>query len=150
MRMAGPDESRAPGHADTRAVDVLVVDDSEIMCELAARMLRGFGCRVTVAYGGKQAMELLSTQDFDIVLMDCQMPDVDGFDVVRVFRLAEKSRGDGRHVPIVAVTGETAEECKARCHEAGMDDYLGKPFTSAALRRTVERHVRLPASKSAP
>lgn len=148
--MAGPDDSRTPGHADTRAVYVLVVDDSEIMCELAARMLRGFGCRVEVAYGGKHAMELLSERDFDIVLMDCQMPEVDGFDVVRVYRLAEKDRADGKRVPIVAVTGETAEECKAACHEAGMDDYLGKPFTSAALKRTIERWIGLPAAKSEP
>jgi CheY-like chemotaxis protein len=135
--------STRPGGNEVR---VLVVDDSEIMCELATRMLQGFGFRVEVAYGGKQALGLLLTREFDVVLIDCQMPGVDGYDVVRTYRRAEPLRADGRRLPFIAVTGETAEECRPACLEAGMDDYLGKPFTAADLKRIVERWIHISKS----
>jgi CheY-like chemotaxis protein len=138
--MAGSEDSQPlTKRSRERAVHVLVVDDSEIMCELAARMLREFGCTAELALGGKRALELLSEHSFDVVLMDCQMPDLDGYAVVRQYRLVERERGDGRHTPIVAMTGEIGAECRRACLAAGMDDYLGKPFKVAELGAMIER-----------
>jgi CheY-like chemotaxis protein len=120
-------------------VHVLVVDDSEIMCELATRMLREFGCTAEVAMRGKRALELLAEHSFDVVLMDCQMPDLDGYSVVRKYRLLEGERADGRRTPIVAITGDVGAECRKACLAAGMDDYLGKPFKVAELCSVIER-----------
>jgi CheY-like chemotaxis protein len=123
-------------------VHILIVDDSEIMCELAARMLREFGCSAELALGGKRALELLTARSYDVVLMDCQMPDLDGYSVVRRYRVIERERGDGRHTPIVAMTGDIGAECRKSCLEAGMDDYLGKPFKVADLCSAIERWAR--------
>jgi CheY-like chemotaxis protein len=123
-------------------VHVLIVDDSEIMCELASRMLREFGCSSELALGGKRALELLSVRTYDVVLMDCQMPDLDGYAVVRRYRELERKHGDGRHTPIVAMTGDVGGECRKACLEAGMDDYLGKPFKVADLCSVVERWAK--------
>lgn len=138
--MTGSEDSQPPTQRSRgQTVHVLVVDDSEIMCELAARMLREFGCSAELALGGKRALELLSQHSFDVVLMDCQMPDLDGYSVVRKYRVLERERGDGRRVPIVAMTGDIGVECRSACLAAGMDDYLGKPFKVAELRSVVER-----------
>lgn len=138
------DDSRFPSRPRERTASVLVVDDSEIMCELAARMLRGFGFRVELAHGGEQALDLLRSRTFDLVLMDCQMPGLDGFAVVRTYREIETQHRDGTRLPIIALTGETGADSQAACLESGMDDYLGKPYTAADLRRVVERWVRIP------
>jgi CheY-like chemotaxis protein len=138
--MTGSEGSQPPTlRSREQAAHVLVVDDSEIMCELAARMLREFGCSAELALGGRRGLELLAERSFDVVLMDCQMPDLDGYSVVREYRLLERVRGDGRRTPIVAMTGDTGAECRAACLAAGMDDYLGKPFKVAALCSMIER-----------
>jgi CheY-like chemotaxis protein len=130
-----------------------VVDDSEIMCELAVRMLREFGCTAELAMGGKRALELLAEHSFDVVLMDCQMPDLDGYSVVQKYRLLEAGRADGRRTPIVAMTGDTGAEYRNACLAAGMDDFLGKPFKVADLRSVIERwagRVLGPTSSAPP
>jgi two-component system, sensor histidine kinase and response regulator len=112
---------------------VLVVEDNEVNRYVVQAMLGGLGCQVTLATGGEQGVELASTQPFDLILMDCQMPVVDGFEATRRIRYARVA------TPIIALTANALHGDRERCLEAGMDDYLAKPFSRAALRETLRR-----------
>jgi CheY-like chemotaxis protein len=140
--MADSDDPPLTQRSAEPLVHVLIVDDSEIMCELAARTLREFGCSSEQALGGVRALKLLSARTYDVVLLDCQMPDLDGYSVVRRYRELERKHADGRRTPIVAMTGDVGGECRKACLEAGMDDYLGKPFRVADLRSMIERWAK--------
>ncbi|NJD06729.1 MAG: response regulator [Methylococcaceae bacterium] len=107
---------------------VLLVEDSPVNQEVARRMLELAGCRVQVANHGREALALLDGHRFDLVFMDCHMPEMDGFDATRAIRRQNHANRQGGRLPIIALTADvikgTAEECQA----AGMDDYLAKPF----------------------
>jgi len=105
-------------------------------------MLGSFACRTSVAEDGRQALEALERERFDIVLMDCQMPEVDGFAATAEIRRRESR--NGRRVPIVALTAHAMDGDEARCIAAGMDDYLAKPFSLAALRAKLVRWGNAP------
>jgi two-component system sensor histidine kinase/response regulator len=100
---------------------------------------------VTVADNGLQALERLDGVDFDIVLMDVQMPEMNGLEATRAIR--EIERGTGRHVPIVAMTAHAMSGDRERCLDAGMDDYLTKPIRAEALVTYVERLTMLEKTK---
>ena len=119
--------SRLQGH-------VLLAEDNAVNREVARAALESFGLRVSVAGNGLKALEAVSGEHFDLVLMDCQMPEMDGFEATRRIRAAEASGAHGsRRLPIVAVTAGAVEGDRERCLAAGMDDYLAKPFRQAAL-----------------
>jgi len=111
------------------------VDDNVINVKVAERMLGRFGCRVTSASRGEDALDLLQRETFDMVLMDCQMPGLDGYETTRALRVLE--RGTGRHVPVVAATANAMRGDREVCIEAGMDDYIAKPLAFEELRRIV-------------
>ncbi len=117
-------------------VHVLLVDDNEINQRLAGAMLRGTGCRVTVAGNGQEALRALQTDDFQLVLMDIQMPVLDGYQATRWIR--EKLR---LTLPIVGLSANVYREEIDQCYEAGMNDYLSKPYTEMALREKLARWV---------
>jgi two-component system sensor histidine kinase/response regulator len=119
------------------ALKVLLVEDNPINMEMALAMLGSFACRTTVAENGRQALEALARESFDIVLMDCQMPGMDGFAATAEIRRSEAL--DGRRVPIIALTAHAMDGDEARCIAAGMDDYLAKPFSLGALRAKLVR-----------
>jgi hypothetical protein len=98
-------------------------------------MLKQLGCQVEVAGNGKIAAGMCQTDDYDLVLMDCQMPVMDGFEAAQVIRLGESP---GARVPIVAMTAHTGVEDRDNCLAAGMDDFLSKPVTKHALKRLLE------------
>ncbi len=115
-------------------------------------MLESFGLRVSVAGNGLQALEALAAQSFDLVLMDCQMPEMDGFEATRRIRQREREKGvtaSGRQ-PIVAVTANAIEGDRERCLAAGMDDYLSKPFSKAGLHDLLSRWLRTDRPAPAP
>jgi CheY-like chemotaxis protein len=116
-----------PGH-------VLVVDDNEVNALVVGAMLETMGCRVQAVESGEQALVLLTEASFDMVLMDCQMPGMDGYEATRRIR----REGGKRRLPIVALTANGDRE---RCLQAGMDDYLTKPVTAQALRQAIDRWV---------
>src|SRR6185295_10162002 len=91
---------------------------------VATRMLERLGYRVEVAENGVEALAILSDKSFDLVLMDCQMPEMDGFETARAIRLRE---GAEKHTPIVAMTANAMQGDRERCLAAGMDDYIAKP-----------------------
>jgi two-component system sensor histidine kinase/response regulator len=102
-------------------------------------MLERIGCAVTVAGDGLKALAALEVGSFDLILMDCQMPELDGYQATRRIREREQREGSGRRIPIVALTGHAMEENRAQCLAAGMDDHLSKPMTRAQLKEVLER-----------
>jgi signal transduction histidine kinase/CheY-like chemotaxis protein/HPt (histidine-containing phosphotransfer) domain-containing protein len=111
---------------------VLLVEDNPVNLEVAVGMLESFGCRVATATDGKQALERYASGEFSLIFMDCQMPEMDGFEATAAIRKAEaKSK---RHVPIVALTAGAIEGDRELCLASGMDDYVTKPFTPEQMR----------------
>src|SRR5437660_538846 len=104
---------------------ILIVDDQAINQKILVHLLNREGHHTRTADNGRQAVELLERERFDLVLMDVQMPEMDGLEATAAIRARERQRGG--HVPIVAVTTNTAPGDREKCLEAGMDDYLPKP-----------------------
>lgn len=117
--------------------DVLLVEDNLINQDVCREMLRKLECRVDVAENGREAVEALSKRKYDIVLMDCHMPEMDGFEATKQIRRNEIKAGKGR-VPIVALTGDVRIGIRDQCQAVGMDDYLSKPFYLAELQYILE------------
>lgn len=119
---------------------VLVAEDCAINQMVAESMLTEMGCTVTVVDNGLLAVESVNTDQFDVLLMDCQMPVMDGYEATRRIRESEKSLAPSLHLPICALTANTLPEDRIRCQECGMDDFLGKPFDMDALSQMLLRH----------
>jgi signal transduction histidine kinase/ActR/RegA family two-component response regulator len=115
---------------------VLLVEDNQLNADLAKDLLNALGLEVSFATDGQQAVLALSEASFDIVLMDCQMPVMDGYEATRTIRMQEEERGAPR-VPIVAVTANALAGDREKCLEAGMDDHLAKPYTADQLREVL-------------
>jgi signal transduction histidine kinase/HPt (histidine-containing phosphotransfer) domain-containing protein/ActR/RegA family two-component response regulator len=126
----------SPGFGPAR---VLLVDDVAVNQKVALTMLRRFGCLADLASNGEEALALLERNVYDVVLMDCQMPLMDGFSATRVQR--DREAKTGRHVPIVAMTAHAMHGDRERCLAAGMDDYVAKPVRREALQGALERWV---------
>jgi signal transduction histidine kinase/CheY-like chemotaxis protein/streptogramin lyase/HPt (histidine-containing phosphotransfer) domain-containing protein len=138
--LGSPGWSVAREEASTR---VLLVEDNAVNQEVARAMLEDLGCQVEVAGRGREALEVSSDRGYDLVLMDCHMPAMDGFQTTRLFRSREAERlggpGGARRTPIVALTAFAMKEDRERCRAAGMDDYLSKPFTKGQLQELLTR-----------
>jgi two-component system sensor histidine kinase/response regulator len=102
-------------------------------------LLDTWHCRATIVDNGRLAIEALAKQDFDLVLMDVQMPEMDGLTATARIRELEKKMN--RHVPIIAMTAHAMRGDRERCLEAGMDDYVSKPISSTILLETICRVV---------
>ncbi len=111
---------------------VLLAEDNPVNIEVARTYLEEFGCSVRVAENGREAVDAHAAQGFDLILMDAQMPDLDGLSATRMIREREAAQ-DLTRIPIIAVTANAFAEDRARCLEAGMDDYLSKPYSEAQL-----------------
>jgi CheY-like chemotaxis protein len=120
-----------PAGAGVRSLRVLLAEDNEVNQQVAVRMLEKRGHRVVVAGDGKTAIDHAADQEFDVILMDVQMPEMGGFEATAAIR--ERERSSGEHVPIIAMTAHTLKGDRERCLEAGMDGYVGKPISAAAL-----------------
>ena len=119
------------------AARVLLVEDNRVNQLVAVGMLGRIGCAVETAATGREAVERFAPGRYDLVLMDCQMPDMDGFEATAAIRALEA--GGASHTPIVALTANAIEGDRDQCLAAGMDDYLAKPFRLSELRRIVTR-----------
>jgi len=136
--------SRTPGTArihnpdfyqSTFNLKLLVVEDNEINQEVARGILEMFGCDVTMASSGSVALEFLEQESFDAVFLDCQMPEMDGFEVVRRIRKFEKFNS----MPVVAMTAHSMPGDRDKCLSAGMNDYLAKPVNPDLLIHILRR-----------
>ena len=125
---ASPDSTRA----------LLVVEDNVVNQRVAVHMLQRLGYRGDVAANGREALEALTRIPYAAVLMDCQMPDMDGFEATAAIRQREST---DRHTTIIAMTANALQGERERCLEAGMDDYISKPVQIEALREVLGRWV---------
>ena len=116
----------------------LVVEDNTTNQKVARLMLENIGCRVDVAANGKEAVEMLELLPYDVLFMDCEMPEMDGYEATAEIR---RRHANDRHVPIVAMTAKAIQGDRARCLEAGMDDYISKPVRLEDLEAALARWV---------
>jgi len=143
-----PGKGRAP---------VLLVEDSPVNLEVGVAILESMGCVVETAVNGRRALDRYGNGDFSLIFMDCQMPEMDGFETTIEIRRREAL--SGKHTPIIALTASVVEDGRQRCLAVGMDDYLAKPFTleqmramltnwlGAAPRPAAREHLALVAEK---
>ena len=137
-----PDEVTSPGVKF--ASRVLLAEDNEINSIVAVAMLKKLGCEVETVINGRAAVDEAQTTQYDLIFMDCQMPEMDGFEAARRIREINHSDAAGagiemRRTPIVALTANAITGDRERCLEAGMDDYVAKPFTQEELTQVMLR-----------
>ncbi|MBV1776077.1 response regulator [Burkholderiaceae bacterium DAT-1] len=118
----------------SRSLHILLAEDNAMNRKLALALLQGGGHRITIAVNGREAVEHYQTQRFDLVLMDMQMPEMDGLQATRNIREIEDGKG---HTPIVAMTANASPEDRRKCIESGMDEFLTKPLSIDALRALI-------------
>jgi CheY-like chemotaxis protein len=120
-------------------LSVLLAEDNHLNRLVAETRLKKLGCRVTVVEDGRGAVEACEREEFHLILMDCQMPEMDGFEATARIRQQE---GDGRRTPIVALTALAMAGDRQKCLAAGMDDYISKPLSGDDLQNIIERWGR--------
>ena len=130
--VAQNDEPNPEGEKKEYALRVLVAEDNVVNQKVALRMLEKLGCRADVAANGLEAVAAVERVPYDLVLMDCQMPELDGYAATRSIRAKEKN---GHRMVIVAMTANAMEGDRDRCLTVGMDDYLPKPVSSKNLEK---------------
>ena len=134
---------------------ILLVEDNRVNMEITTEMLHQFGCEVTPAVNGHEALKAVKNKAFDLIFMDCQMPEMDGFEAARHI-VSLKAAGQIASVPIVALTANALKGDRERCLESGMDDYLSKPMRKVNLeaillkwlRVRLEAHAEVPVALS--
>ena len=128
-----------PSEAPARRLSILLAEDNPVNQKLAARLLGKRGHDVTVVGTGREALAEVQNKEFDLVLMDVQMPEMDGLEATAVIREREKITGD--RLPVIAMTANAMTGDREKCLQAGMDDYISKPFQSEELIQKVEMHA---------
>ncbi len=129
------------GNPTFRGQRILLVEDNPVNQHVAQRLLQKLAATVTVANNGAEALDRLAEATFDAVLMDCQMPVMDGFTATRRIREAERESG-GKHLPIIALTANVMSEDRDSCTAAGMDAHLGKPIEPSQLIECLGRYLK--------
>lgn len=123
-----------------RGTRVLVVEDNVVNQRVAVRILEKLDCRADVAANGLEAVEALARSAYDCIFMDCQMPEMDGYEATAALR--QRERRTAQHTPIIAMTANAMQGDRERCLAAGMDDYIGKPIKSGELLAMLRKWVR--------
>lgn len=130
----GPDQ-------DLSSLSVLVVDDNDVNRLYMLHLLRKFGHKPATASTGQEALDVISREPFDVILMDVQLPDMDGLAVTRLIRAGQCGPANASDIPVLALTAFAQSEDRERCLEAGMDDHLAKPVRVPELLAAVTRAV---------
>lgn len=103
-------------------------------------LLKKLGCFADVAANGEEAATMAQAMQYDVILMDCEMPVMDGYAATTAIRTREKS--EGGHIPIVALTANVTDEAKRKCMNCGADDYITKPVTQKILQSVLEQYTK--------
>ncbi|MEW5756722.1 MAG: ATP-binding protein [Pseudomonadota bacterium] len=150
LRAAPPSpHSASPAAQFGHALSVLVAEDNPINQKLVLSILEKTPCHVTVANDGREAVELYQKKHFDLVLMDCQMPELDGYSATEEIRRMEKA-GQRAPVPIIALTANAVAGDREKCLACGMTDYVSKPFTQHELFSAMGKWLRMPPAPQKP
>jgi CheY-like chemotaxis protein len=134
--------SHGDGHAGLATVGlrILLAEDGLMNQKVAIRLLERRGHQVAVANNGRDAVAMAASQPYDLILMDVQMPEMDGLEATAEIRRHEQTTGE--HIPIIAMTAHAMKGDRERCIDAGMDDYIAKPIHSADLYRVIGAHAQ--------
>jgi signal transduction histidine kinase/DNA-binding response OmpR family regulator len=130
-----------------KAARILIADDHHVNQQLVVMLVERLGHRADVVANGQEAIEALSRIPYDAILMDCHMPEIDGYEATRVIR---KSEGQTRHTPIIAMTANAIQGDREKCLKAGMDDYLSKPLRPEELARMLAHWLRQAVERQVP
>jgi signal transduction histidine kinase/CheY-like chemotaxis protein/HPt (histidine-containing phosphotransfer) domain-containing protein len=136
------------GNRNQSVIHVLVAEDNVTNQEVVSGMLTKNGCRVTLVSNGREAVDAVAEKSYSIVLMDCQMPVMDGYQATAAIRSREKKEGLENHIPIIALTANALEGDREKCLSAGMDDYIRKPFGQDDIIEILTRWSREELLKS--
>jgi signal transduction histidine kinase/ligand-binding sensor domain-containing protein/FixJ family two-component response regulator len=137
---------QAQDHANQARGVVLLAEDNLVNQKLAVKLLQRLGCEVEVATTGSATVEMFERRNYDLILMDCQMPEMDGYAATRAIRAREKGSA---HVPVIALTASALPGDRRKCLEAGMDDYLPKPIDREKLGQVLD-HWLAPTREARP
>jgi CheY-like chemotaxis protein len=129
-----------------RRVRILLAEDNIVNQKVAVAMLRKFGYNPDIVTNGKEAVSALKTVPYDMVLMDCQMPEMDGYEATRQIRNPQSAIRN-HAIPIIAMTAHAMQGAREECLEAGMDDYISKPINPQALLDVIEKWAVEPKAK---
>ena len=132
-----------------RRVHILLAEDNPVNQHVALKMLEKMGYRTHAVANGAEAIAALKAFSYDLVIMDCQMPKLDGYETTRQIRDPE-STVRNRRIPIIALTAHAMKGDQERCINAGMDDYLAKPVKPDELERVLEKWLRKPIEEQTP
>ncbi len=132
----------------SRRLRILLVEDNPVNQTLATILLEKRGHTVSIAGNGKEALAAWEKEEFDLILMDVQMPEMDGLEATACIR--ERERGTGRHIPIVAMTAHAIKGDREHCLQAGMDGYVSKPIEAKQLFQAIVDVTPMPASEVLP
>jgi two-component system, sensor histidine kinase and response regulator len=133
------DDKQADAHSPRFEIDVLLTEDNDVNCEIGMAILLSFGCRVELARNGAEAVVAARKKRYDVILMDCQMPVMDGFEATSTIREMERTNGVTSPVPIIAVTANALAGDREACLAVGMNDYLAKPILRKTLAAVLAR-----------
>jgi len=126
--------------ADSIKLKILLAEDNIVNQKVASIHLQTLGHEVEIAKNGKIAVEMFENKNYDIIFMDVQMPEMDGFEATQAIRNIEKNSGKAEKIPIIAMTANAMQGDKEKCLEAGMDDYISKPFTATSLLKILQTY----------
>ena len=121
---------------------ILLAEDNPVNQAVTSHMLEQLGCRVQVVDNGREALDTFVQEYYDLMLMDCHMPEMDGFEAAAAIRRHERNQSAKRHTPIIALTADVMKGVQEQCLEHGMDDYLSKPFTLTQLQTVLRRWIK--------
>lgn len=137
------EEQAATVEREAKRHHVLIAEDNAINQFVIEEIMEALGCRCTIVSDGRACVELIKQRHYDLVLMDCEMPVMDGYDAMRNIRRFEHSRGRSP-VPIVALTAHADESNRHKAQDAGMTDFATKPFTLQDISDVLDRNLDTP------
>ena len=136
--VAEPDDGEA---APIRPLRILLAEDGLVNQRVATDLLALHGHQVIIARNGREAVDYFAAQDFDLILMDVHMPELDGHDATRTIRRREEQSGNSEPIPIIALTANAMKGDREKCLASGMDDYMSKPIRASELYQTISRNA---------